>query len=52
MKTLERLIRFLDEEIGIDNNELLKEDKEDIDNLDIKILYLRKVHSFCFYSGQ
>lgn len=45
-----KLIEHLDKEKGITDNELLKMKNEKIVQLDLQILYLRKVHGLCYYS--
>jgi hypothetical protein len=45
------LIKVLDEEVGIENNELLLKEFEDSRvRMDLFLLYLRKVHSFDYFT--
>ena len=47
-----KLIKVLDEEKRIKKNILLmnaEEDRAELKQLDLQFLYLRKVHSFCYY---
>lgn len=49
-----QLIEALDKEQGIENNPLLKEASQQATQtyqLDIQVLYLRKVHSYCYFSA-
>lgn len=45
------LIKLLDEEKGITDNELLDMEKDAVIQLDLQILYLRKIHALCYYSA-
>lgn len=49
-----KLIELLDEERQIKENELLATStkRDTIQQLDLQILYLRKVHAVCYYSGE
>lgn len=46
-----KLIVLLDEEKGITDNELLYMNNDPIVQLDLQIMYLRKVHALCYYSA-
>lgn len=46
-----KLIKLLDEEKGIADNELLQMNNEGTTQLDLQILYLRKIHALCYYSA-
>eukprot|EP00826_Nyctotherus_ovalis_P026192 TRINITY_DN2045_c0_g4_i2.p2 TRINITY_DN2045_c0_g4~~TRINITY_DN2045_c0_g4_i2.p2 ORF type:complete len:260 (+),score=64.33 TRINITY_DN2045_c0_g4_i2:646-1425(+) len=47
-----KLIALLDEEKEIAENELWKVENEPLKQLDLQILYLRKVHGLCYYSAE
>jgi len=46
-----KLIELLDEEKGIADNKLLKMNNEVVKQLDLQIIYLRKIHALCYYSS-
>ena len=48
---IDQLIKAFDLEYALENNPLLEETKDGIANVDVKLLYLRKVHGFCI-SGE
>lgn len=47
-----KLIALLDEEKEIVGNELWQVENEPLVQLDLQILYLRKVHGLCYYSAE
>jgi hypothetical protein len=51
----QQLIACLDNERGISENQMLKSEgqvtKSDLAKFDLQVLYLRKVHSYCYFSA-
>jgi hypothetical protein len=48
-KLSKELIIVLDQQNSIENNRLFESEKDDKMQLDLQLLYLRRVHAFCFY---
>ena len=52
LENSKKIIEILDEEKEIYENELLKMQNDPIFQLDLQILYLRRVHGLCYYSAE